>query len=76
MEEVRDQALDLYRDEGDVGDTLNEIREKWGEEVPVLKDSRFDEIEMQYSCFSHETGLAALGQELTTCGYALYDLNG
>lgn len=59
-----------------MGDTLNEIRKKWGEEVPVLKDSRFDEIEMQYSCFSHETGLAALGQELTVCGYALYDLNG
>lgn len=76
MEEVREQALDLYRDEGDVDDTLNEIRKKWGEEVPVLKDSRFDEIEMQYSCFSHETGLAALGQELTACGYALYDLNG
>lgn len=26
MEEVRDQALDIRKDEGDVGDTLNEIR--------------------------------------------------
>ena len=76
MEEVRDQALDVHREEGDVGDTLNEIRKKWGEEIPVLKESRFDEIEMQYSCFSHEMGLAALGQELTSYGYALYDLNG
>ena len=76
MEEVRDQALDLYRDEGDVGDTLNEIRKKWGEKIPVLKDSRFDEIVMQYSCFSHEMGITALGQELTAHGYALYDLDG
>ena len=30
MAEVRDQALDLYRDEGDVGDSLNEVRKKWG----------------------------------------------
>ena len=76
LEELRDQALDVHRAEGDVGDTLNEIRKKWGEEIPVLKESRFDEIEMQYSCFSHEMGLAALGQELTSYGYALYDLDG
>ena len=76
MEEVRDQALDVYRDEGDVGDTLNEIRKKWGEKIPILKDSRFDEIVMQYSCFSHEMGITALGQELTAHGYALYDLDG
>ena len=30
----------------------------------------------QYSCFSHEMGITALGQELTTHGYALYDLDG
>lgn len=76
MAEVRDQALDLYRDEGDVGDSLNEVRKKWGEDIPELKESRFDEVAMQYSCFSHEMGLAALGQELTTYGYALFDLNG
>lgn len=76
MAEVRDQALDLYRDEGDVGDSLNEVRKKWGEDIPELKESRFDEVAMQYSCFSHEMGLAALGQELTAYGYALFDLNG
>lgn len=76
MEEVRDQALDVYRDEGDVGDTLNEIRKKWEEKIPALKDSRFDEVVTQYSCFSHEMGITALGQELTSYGYALYDLNG
>ena len=76
MEELRDQALDVHRDEGDVGDTLYEIREKWGEKIPVLKDSRFDEVVTQYSCFSHEMGITALGQELTTHGYALYDLDG
>lgn len=34
MEEVRDQALDLYRDEGDVGDTLNEIRKNGEKRSP------------------------------------------
>lgn len=41
-----------------------------------MKEDRFDEIEMQYSCFSHEMGITALGQELSSYGYALYDLNG
>ena len=76
LEELRDQALDVHRAEGDVGDTLNEIRKKWGEEIPVLKEGRFDEVVMQYSCFSHEMGITALGQELSSYGYALYDLNG
>ena len=41
-----------------------------------MKDKRFDEIITQYFCLSHEAGIAALGQELTACGYALYDLDG
>ena len=40
---------------------LNEIREKWSEGIPILKDKRFDEVVTQYSCFSHEMGIAALG---------------
>ena len=76
MEELRDYALDVHRDEGDVGDTLYEIRKKWGEKIPALKDSRFDEVVTQYSCFSHEMGITALGQEFTAHGYALYDLDG
>ena len=53
-----------------------------GENTPVevvcqseVKDKRFDEIVNQYSCFSHEIGISALGQELTACGYALYNLD-
>ena len=76
MEEICNQALGILKSEGDIGDTLNEIREKWSEGIPILKDKRFDEVVTQYSCFSHEMGIAALGQELTAYGYALYDLDG
>ena len=76
MEEVRDNALDILKHDGDIGDTVEEMRKKWGDAVPVLKDKRFDEIVSQYFCLSHEVGIAAVGQELTTCGYALYDLDG
>ena len=76
MEEVRNKALDLRKDDGDVEDTLAEMRKRWGKDVPILKDKRFDEIITQYFCLSHEAGIAALGQELTACGYALYDLDG
>ncbi len=76
MEEVRNKALDLRKDDGDVEDTLAEMRKRWGKDVPILKDKRFDEIITQYFCLSHEAGIAALGQELTAYGYALYDLDG
>lgn len=76
MEEICNQALGILKNEGDIGDTLNEIREKWCEGIPILKDKRFDEVVTQYSCFSHEMGIAALGQELSAYGYALYDLDG
>ena len=76
MEEVRNKALGLHKYDGDVEDTLAEMRKRWGKDVPILKDKRFDEIITQYFCLSHEAGIAALGQELTACGYALYDLDG
>lgn len=31
MEEICNQALGILKSEGDIGDTLNEIREKWSE---------------------------------------------
>ena len=37
MEELRDQALDVHRDEGDVGDTLYEIRENGEKRYLSLK---------------------------------------
>lgn len=50
MEEVRNKALDLRKDDGDVEDTLAEMRKRWGKDVPILKDKRFDEIITQYFC--------------------------
>ena len=61
MEEIRNKALDLHKYDGDVEDTLAEMRKRWGKDVPILKDKRFDEIITQYYCLSHEAGIAALG---------------
>lgn len=44
MEEIRNKALDLHKYDGDVEDTLAEMRKRWGKDVPILKDKRFDEI--------------------------------
>lgn len=71
-----EEALDLLKYDGDVNDSLAEMRKKWGEGISVLHEARFDEIGVQYACRSHEEGLAALGQELTCHGYRLYDLDG
>ena len=76
IERAVEEALDLLKYDGDVNDSLAEIRKKWGEEVSVLHDARFDEIGVQYACRSHEEGMAAIGQELTCRGYRLYDLDG
>lgn len=71
-----EEALDLLKYDGDVNDSLAEMRKKWGEGISVLHEARFDEIGVQYACRSHEEGLAAVGQELTCHGYRLYDLDG
>lgn len=69
-------ALDLLKYEGAVQDTLAELRKKWGAQIPALLDERFDTVSVQYGKFSHEKGAAALGQELSAFGWALYDLDG
>ena len=74
--ELLSDALDILRQDGSVADTLAEMRNKWGTEIPVLLDKRFDNIALQYIRLPHEAGIAALGQELTACGYCLYDLDG
>ena len=76
VERAVEEALDLLKYDGDVNDSLAEMRKKWGEEISVLHDARFDEIGVQYACRSHEEGMTALGQELTGHGYRLYDLDG
>ena len=46
-----------------------------GAQVPVLLDERFDTVGVQYMKLSHEKGAAALGQELSVFGWALYNLD-
>ena len=76
VERAVEEALDLLKYDGDVNDSLAEMREKWGGEISALNDARFDEIGVQYACRPHEEGMNAVGQELTCHGYRLYDLDG
>lgn len=76
FEKTVEDALDILRFDGAVGDTLGELRRKWGGSVPALADGRFDEVCLQYMKLPHETGVEALGQELSAFGWALYDLDG
>ena len=73
-EQIAD-ALDVLNFDGAVQDTLAELRRKWGAQVPALLDDRFDTVGVQYMKFPHEKGVAALGQELSAFGWALYDLD-
>ena len=69
-------ALDILRYDGAVQDTMAELRKKWSAQVPALLDGRFDTVGVQYMQLPHEKGAAALGQELSAFGWALYDLDG
>ena len=73
-EQIAD-ALDILKFDGAVQDTLAELRGKWGAQVPALLDERFDAIGIQYMKLPHEKGAAALGQELSAFGWALYNLD-
>lgn len=76
VERAVEEALDLLKYDGDVDDSLCEMRGRWGGEAAALHDGRFDRIVEQYACLPHEEGMAAIGQELTCLGYRLYDLDG
>ena len=73
--QIISDALDILKFDGAVQDTLAELREKWGAQVPALLDERFDAVGVQYMKLSHEKGAAALGQELSAYGWALYNLD-
>ena len=73
--QIISDALDILKFDGAVQDTLAELREKWGAQVPALLEERFDTLGIQYMKLPHEMGVAALGQELSTFGWALYDLD-
>ena len=70
-----DDALDILKFDGAVQDTLAELREKWSAQVPMLLEERFDAVGVQYMKLPHEKGAAALGQELSAFGWALYNLD-
>lgn len=74
--QITADALDILNYDGAVQDTLAELRRKWGGQVPALLDERFDTVGVQYMQLPHEKGVAALGQELSAFGWALYDLDG
>lgn len=75
LTDLEENALDILAFDGEVGDTLAELRRKWGRDIPALFDQRFDTVAVQYMTFEHEDGVRALGQELTTFGWGLYDFD-
>ena len=75
FKQIIEDALDILKFDGAVQDTLAELRGKWGAQVPALLDERFDAIGIQYMKLPHEKGAAALGQELSAFGWALYNLD-
>lgn len=72
---LQEDALDILNFDGEIADTLAELRKKWGQDIPALFDQRFDDVAMQYMTFEHEDGIQALGQELTAFGWCLYDFD-
>ena len=42
--QIISDALDILKFDGAVQDTLAELREKWGAQVPALLDERFDAV--------------------------------
>ena len=74
LDSLTETALDILRFDGEIGDTLTELRRHWGQSVPALFDARLDHIVLQYRPFEHEVGVQALGQELSALGWGLYDL--
>ena len=73
--QIISDALDILKFDGAVQDTLAELRRKWSGQIPALLEERFDTLGIQYMKLPHEMGVAALGQELSTFGWALYDLD-
>lgn len=51
--QIISDALDILKFDGAVQDTLAELREKWGAQVPALLDERFDAVGVQYMKLSH-----------------------
>ena len=52
--QIISDALDILKFDGAGQDTLAELREKWGAQVPALLDERFVAVGVQYMKLSHE----------------------
>ena len=59
--QIISDALDILKFDGAVQDTLAELREKWGAQVPALLDERFDAVGVQYMKLSHEKRGGGIG---------------
>lgn len=68
-------ALDLYKYESDVLDSLNQMRRKWADEFDCLADENLEELVIPYLSKEHEIGMLALCQELGLFGIAIYDIS-
>ena len=73
--QIISDALDILKFDGAVQDTLAELRGKWAHRSRRCWMERFDAIGIQYMKLPHEKGAAALGQELSAFGWALYNLD-
>ena len=54
--QIISDALDILKFDGAVQDTLAELREKWGAQVPALLDERFDAVGVQYMSYPMKRG--------------------
>ena len=75
FKQIIEDALDILKFDGAVQDTLAELRRIWAAQVPALLEERLDMVAVQYMRLPHEKGVAALGQELSAFGWALYNLD-
>ena len=70
--QIISDALDILKFDGAVQDTLAELREKWGAQVPALLDERFDAVGVQYMKLSHEKGARRWGRScLPSAGHCI-----
>ena len=75
LEEIIDRALTIPgEDEGET--ILERLRRRWGRSVPDLLVECLDQVQGAYLGLPDGLVLEALGQELSSLGWDLYDLDG
>ncbi|MDR1402485.1 MAG: hypothetical protein LBJ60_02115 [Tannerellaceae bacterium] len=74
MGDLKSKEIEIPQD-SDLKDTLEECKKAWGNEYPFLNKVVFEELAENYTGEYFQDELDAFGQELTTFGYALYDIS-